>query len=256
MSKKPSFQFYPGDWMKDPKLSMCQPATRGVWIDLLCAMHENEQSGEIAGSVNQLARICRCLPEEMQSALDDLSVTKTALVTECNKIVTVICRRMFEDAKERKQTRLRVQKHRNKSTDEESNEDVTPPSSTSTSTSKKKEETNVSSKKMKNGCRIPDDYFPKPETIEWALKLIPGLNIELRVKEFKNYWSAKSGKDATKIDWDKTFENRIIQIAEYQSNKEVKNGSNKTNGNGYYPKKPTNADVLDASADFYANYPS
>ncbi len=94
MTKKPSFQFYPGDWMKDPKLSMCLPITRGIWIDLLCAMHENGMDGEVTATVPQLARICRCLPEEMSTALNDLNVTKTANVTFGNEIVTVICRRV------------------------------------------------------------------------------------------------------------------------------------------------------------------
>lgn len=133
MTKKPSFQFYPGDWMKDPKVSMCQPATRGIWIDLLCAMHENEQSGEIIGNAYQLARLCRCSPEEMQTALSDLTVTKTADVTFCNEIVTVKCRRMWQEAKDRKNGRERVKRYRNKDEISESNGNVTNHSSSSTS---------------------------------------------------------------------------------------------------------------------------
>ena len=46
MKKKlPSFQFYPGDWMKDPQLRLCSPGARGIWIDLLCLMFESEQRG-------------------------------------------------------------------------------------------------------------------------------------------------------------------------------------------------------------------
>ncbi len=42
---RPSFQFYPGDWLKDPDLRRCSPAARGVWIDVLCLMFECEPRG-------------------------------------------------------------------------------------------------------------------------------------------------------------------------------------------------------------------
>lgn len=42
MSKLPSFQFYPGDWMKDPALRSVSAAARGLWIDLLCLLFESK----------------------------------------------------------------------------------------------------------------------------------------------------------------------------------------------------------------------
>lgn len=40
--KRPSFQFYPGDWQSDLKLRRCSPAARGVWLDILCAFHDSD----------------------------------------------------------------------------------------------------------------------------------------------------------------------------------------------------------------------
>lgn len=40
--KRPSFQFYTGDWRKNAKLRRCTPAARGVWIDVLCLFHDSE----------------------------------------------------------------------------------------------------------------------------------------------------------------------------------------------------------------------
>lgn len=40
--KRPSFQFYPGDWTSDLKLRRCSPAARGVWVDILCAFHDSD----------------------------------------------------------------------------------------------------------------------------------------------------------------------------------------------------------------------
>jgi hypothetical protein len=118
MAKLPALQFYIGDWLKDPKLSMCSPATRGIWIDLICGMHELERSGIITGTYEQLARLCRCTSEEMRAAISELNVTKAADVTECNGNVTVKNRRMQRESKEREDNNKRVRKYRG-------NDDVT-----------------------------------------------------------------------------------------------------------------------------------
>lgn len=48
--KLPAFQFYPGDWMKDPNLKRCTHAAKGVLIDLLCVMFECEERGVLISS--------------------------------------------------------------------------------------------------------------------------------------------------------------------------------------------------------------
>jgi hypothetical protein len=135
VAKLPAFQFYPGDWLKDPSLSMCAPATRGIWIDLMCAMHELGRIGQVTGTVEQLCRISRCNAAEMTAALEEIKATKTGDIAERNGIITVICRRMKREAEERVATNQRVQKCR-------SNGDVTAlkresnaPSSSSSSSS-------------------------------------------------------------------------------------------------------------------------
>ena len=48
MQKKlPSFQFYPGDWRKDPGVQSLSYHDRGVWFEMLCLMHESEQRGRL-----------------------------------------------------------------------------------------------------------------------------------------------------------------------------------------------------------------
>jgi hypothetical protein len=48
--KLPSFQFYPGDWLKDPDLRRCPLAARGLCIDLLCFMHESDERGVLTSN--------------------------------------------------------------------------------------------------------------------------------------------------------------------------------------------------------------
>jgi hypothetical protein len=56
-------------------------------MDLLCAIHESGE-GEITGKVEQLSRLCRCNPDQMLDAINELIATKTAGVTICHSPVT------------------------------------------------------------------------------------------------------------------------------------------------------------------------
>lgn len=40
--------FYPGDWLRDAALRSCSVAARGLWIDLLCFMHDGTPYGHLA----------------------------------------------------------------------------------------------------------------------------------------------------------------------------------------------------------------
>ena len=45
--KRPSFQFYPSDWLRDTALRSCSPSARGLWIDMICFMHEGNPYGHL-----------------------------------------------------------------------------------------------------------------------------------------------------------------------------------------------------------------
>lgn len=135
MGKLPAFQFYTGDWLKDPALTLCTPAARGVWMDLICAMHESDRSGKLCGTREQLARVARCSTVEFAQALSELQATGAADVTERNGAVTVENRRMKREAKSRIQTKKRVFKHRHPQDTKEGNGDVTPKKHRSSSSS-------------------------------------------------------------------------------------------------------------------------
>lgn len=46
-AKLPSFQFYPGDWRKDPGVQALSFHDRGVWFELLLIMHESNDRGKL-----------------------------------------------------------------------------------------------------------------------------------------------------------------------------------------------------------------
>lgn len=120
--KQTPMQLEVGDWLRDPQLSMCSPATRGIWFDLLCVLHELGRSGQVTGTPEQLCRTCRCTTAEFVAAIAELSTTGAADIHDRNGVVTVINRRMQREHKERLMTAERVRRHR---CNAESNGDVT-----------------------------------------------------------------------------------------------------------------------------------
>ena len=54
--KRPSFQFYPGDWLTDLALRRCSAAARGVWMDVLCVLHNSDdQYGILRWPLKEIA---------------------------------------------------------------------------------------------------------------------------------------------------------------------------------------------------------
>lgn len=43
--KRPAFQFYTADWRNNAKLRRCSLAARGVWMDVLCVLHDSDEYG-------------------------------------------------------------------------------------------------------------------------------------------------------------------------------------------------------------------
>jgi len=75
--KRPSFQFYPSDWLHDLNLRTCSLEARGLWIDLLCLMNQGEPYGTL--KVNHkdilevnLALILGVNQEGLRRLLDEL----------------------------------------------------------------------------------------------------------------------------------------------------------------------------------------
>ncbi|WP_157374913.1 hypothetical protein [Arthrobacter alpinus] len=64
---------------------------------------------------------------------------------------------------------------------------------------------------QKRGSRIPADFHISSEMAQWASANAPNVDINLETMTFKNYWEAKTGRDTTKLDWGKTWQNWILR---------------------------------------------
>ena len=88
----------------------------------------------------------------------------------------------------------------------------------------KKEDTKVSSQKNR-ASRLSEDWFIPSEWGEWALS--EGWTkdaIRSEADKFKDYWNAKSGKDATKVSWQATWRNWMRNSKTPKGGKETGNG--------------------------------
>lgn len=79
---------------------------------------------------------------------------------------------------------------------------------TSTSTSN---EVDKRGAPQKRGTRIPGNFHVTSEMAKWSSVNAPNVDINLETTKFKNYWEAKAGRDASKLDWIKTWHNWILR---------------------------------------------
>lgn len=97
--RRPSFQFYPADWRKDPELQSCSLAARGLWVEMLCIMHEAEPYGHLvvngkAMNEKQLSRAAGGSLKQIRALLSELESTGVFSRTEDGVIYS---RRMVKD---------------------------------------------------------------------------------------------------------------------------------------------------------------
>lgn len=75
--KRPSFQFYPGDWTGNSNLRRCTHAEKGAWLDVMCLMHDQEEYGVLRWPLKEIALAAGC-PVALIKALVTKGVLKGA----------------------------------------------------------------------------------------------------------------------------------------------------------------------------------
>lgn len=79
---------------------------------------------------------------------------------------------------------------------------------TATATSSKEDKREAP---QKRGTRIQEDFQVTSEMAQWATTNAPNVDLNLETTKFKNYWESKAGRDASKLDWIKTWQNWILR---------------------------------------------
>jgi hypothetical protein len=73
--KRPSFQFYAGDWQANSNLRRCSLHEKGAWIDMLCLAHDQSEYGVLRWPLSEIARAVAA-PLGVLRALVDKGVLK------------------------------------------------------------------------------------------------------------------------------------------------------------------------------------
>jgi len=124
MASLPAFQFYPGDWIRDP-VAGCSLAAQGLWLRMMLLAHDSTRYGYLCNAdgspmnAETCARRCACTPQEYEALITELTIAGVPSRTNDGIIFS---RRMVRDHAARLKAAERKRKER-----QESN-GVTPPS--------------------------------------------------------------------------------------------------------------------------------
>lgn len=147
MVKRPSFQFYPSDWLRDTALRSCSTGARGLWIDMICYMHEGNPYGhmKVGEKVILANNLARMVGETLDVVEGWLAELKEAGVYDLTPDGVIFSRRMIRDENLRKirasggklggNPTLKVKVKVNLNDENEDNQNPTPSSSSSSSSS-------------------------------------------------------------------------------------------------------------------------
>ncbi len=79
---------------------------------------------------------------------------------------------------------------------------------TETETEKEREK-ETEAKQRTKGSRLSADWVLPKEWADWARQERPDLDLRSVGEQFRDYWSAKAGSGATKLDWQATWRNWV-----------------------------------------------
>lgn len=90
----------------------------------------------------------------------------------------------------------------------------------------------VGAKKNPRGCRLPDEWNPNFKDWQTAVEKLSQAGAREELEKYRDYWKAKAGKDAARLDWDATWRNWV-------------RNSKPAPGQRGIPKKSAVSDVFD-----------
>ena len=100
---RPSFQFYPDDWLKEPALRLCSLEAKGLWWDMVCLMWFGQPRGTL--TVNGKPLDSKGLAKIEGESVE--KIERLLIELETNNIFsrlpdgTIYCRRMHRECQKK-----------------------------------------------------------------------------------------------------------------------------------------------------------
>lgn len=212
--KRPSFQFYPSDWLRDTALRSCSTGARGLWIDMICFMHEGSPYGylKVADKVIHPSNLARMVGETLEVVEGWLHELEEAGVFDVEN-GAIYSRRMIRDEELRQKRadggklggnpKLKV----NHEVKLEDKQKPTPSSSSTSSSSKKKESATTVACPLDVSPRIWEDWLAlrKKKSAPVTQTVIEGAKAEAdklgwSLEKFLIEWCTR-GSQGLKAEW-------------------------------------------------------
>lgn len=216
----PFLKFYTSNWRSDPALKMCSMAARGLWIEMICLMHEATPYGHLLVSSrsptdSQLAVLVGAPSDQIPELVGEL---ESAGVFSRTKEGVIYSRRLTRMQKKAATARKNGHKGGNPTLSRQREKPPldNPPDKGRDKTQKpearnqsKKGEANASPKKNR-GDRLSEDWVLPKDWGDWAIG--QGFDEEFIRREadkFRDYWIAQPGQKGVKLDWYATWRNWV-----------------------------------------------
>ncbi len=223
----PWVKFYTSDWRSDPALRMCSLAARGLWIEMICIMHEATPYGHLlvnghSPTETQLGVLVGAPPEQIAAMLGEL---ETAGVFSRTRAGVIYSRKLARMAKKTATARKNGRNGGNPSLCNKKTNQALDKGEVNGGDKPQKPEARSQSKKRepygspKKGNRLPPDWVLPRDWGEWAVNEgLPEVTVRAEAAKFRDYWVAKPGRDAVKLDWQATWRNWVRKALEAQPN--------------------------------------
>jgi hypothetical protein len=210
MAKKPSFQFYPGDWRKDQNLSRASLQAKGALIEVLCLAFECEKrgllkTGKHAWTIEEIAHAIGGDKIANISAIEELLTLK---VLKKDKKNAIFSSRMVRDEKLSKVRRMAGFRGGNPILLNQSANQTTTPSTSSSTSSSDTLRAGLQNSNLFRKPKIPTknevleifksgggtkemarEFWNKYEATEWYLNGSPVKNVSALAQRFIMNWN-------------------------------------------------------------------
>jgi hypothetical protein len=87
--KRPSFQFYPADWSSNSNLRRCSHEEKGIWIDVMCLLHDQEEYGVARWSLKEIAQAIGCTVAKLKGLVTKGVLKGADTGSECEALTYV-----------------------------------------------------------------------------------------------------------------------------------------------------------------------
>jgi hypothetical protein len=212
--KRPSFQFYPSDWLRDTALRSCSTGARGLWIDMICFMHEGSPYGylKVADKVILPSNLARMVGEPLEVVEGWLQELQESGVYDVDN-GAIFSRRMIRDEELRQKRaeggklggnpNLKV----NHKVIQEDKQKPTPSSSSTSSPSKKKDSATIVACPSDVSQQVWDDWVAlrKSKKAPITKTVFDGAIVEAKklgwtLEQFLTEWCNRSSQ-GLKAEW-------------------------------------------------------